>query len=537
MKTNRNLIIVTIITLLAVFASCHRYEYSPQLVEADSLCDVKPDSALKILHLMAKDTTGMNDDNLYYYYLLTLKAADKSFIPHTSDTLARRIVAHYEEDGDERLLPEVYYYAGRVYRDLSDAPQALDYLQKALDLMENDTTNLKLKSVVYSQMGYTAYLCNLYDKALEMHRGCYNCAVHAKDTVGMICGLMDMATCQEMRHHLDSAEVLYSNAMKLAQESDNNELEASLHTQISVMLLSLGKNNDALSHIRKSLEYDNPNNRSVTYSVARNIYDKLGNEDSAFLYSIKALKYGTIYARQKSYGWLSTYYNKNHNSNLSLLYGNLYKKTTDSIFDKTATEAVARMNSLYNYQIREKENVRLKTEKEKSQKLIVILTVGIIFATTLAIIIIMYAKEKRRALHYKLEKYEQIIKEYETIPSVEKQARQETIDSTDILRRIHHILNAPERTERLTDNEWNELRKTINTIYKDFDEKLQDLCRMSRQEYQVCLLLKAGISQVDIAYLLIKSESAISSIRRRLHERAFGKVKNAKEWDDFIHSL
>ena len=100
----------------------------------------------------------MDDDNLYYYYLLTLKAADKSFVTHTSDTLARRIVAHYEEGGDERLLPEVYYYAGRVYRDIGDAPQALDYLQKALDLMENDTTNLKLKSVVYSQMGYTAYL-------------------------------------------------------------------------------------------------------------------------------------------------------------------------------------------------------------------------------------------------------------------------------------------------------------------------------------------------------------------------------------------
>ncbi len=486
---------------------------------------------------MAKDTTGMNDDNLYYYLLLTLKAADKSFIPHTSDTLARRIVAHYEDGGDERLLPEVYYYAGRVYRDLSDAPQALDYFQKALDLMENDTTNLKLKSVVYSQMGYTAYLCNLYDKALEMHRGCYNCAVHAKDTVSMIYGLMDMATCQEMRHHLDSAEVLYSNAMKLAQESDNNELEASLHTQISVMLLSLGKNNDALSHIRKSLEYDDPENRSATFSTAVDVYDKLSIEDTSFFYNTEALKYGTIYARKTAYGWFATYYAKHKQPDKSLKYSILYKQATDSVNKITATEAVARMNSLYNYQIREKENVRLKTEKEKSQKLIVILTVGIIFATTLAIIIIMYAKEKRRALHYKLEKYEQIIKEYETIPSVEKQARQETIDSTDILRRIHHILNAPERTERLTDNEWNELRKTINTIYKDFDEKLQDLCRMSRQEYQVCLLLKAGISQVDIAYLLIKSESAISSIRRRLHERAFGKVKNAKEWDDFIHSL
>ena len=28
------------------------------------------------------------------------------------------------------LLPEAYYYAGRVYADLGNAPQALDYYQK-----------------------------------------------------------------------------------------------------------------------------------------------------------------------------------------------------------------------------------------------------------------------------------------------------------------------------------------------------------------------------------------------------------------------
>ncbi len=492
---------------------------------------------MKILHLMAKDTTGMNDDNLYYYHLLTLKAADKSFIPHTSDTLARRIVAHYEEGGDERLLPEVYYYAGRVYRDLSDAPQALDYLQKALDLMENDTTNLKLKSVVYSQMGYTAYLCNLYDKALEMHRGCYNCAVHAKDTVGMIYGLMDIATCYIRKHVEDSAYIIYKKTLKIGEIYSDKKLLASIKSQLASLQYSQGLYEEALSNIRYSLKHSNPQNMSPVFCITADVFAALYKTDSALYYYRKILEVGNIYAKQDAYKWLSHFYQKKGKIKEALIYTDYYKNTLDSVYKITATEAVARMNSLYNYQIREKENVRLKTEKEKSQKLIVILTVGIIFATTLAIIIIMYAKEKRRALHYKLEKYEQIIKEYETIPSVEKQARQETINSTDILRRIHHILNAPERTERLTDNEWNELRKTINTIYKDFDEKLQDLCRMSRQEYQVCLLLKAGISQVDIAYLLIKSESAISSIRRRLHERAFGKVKNAKEWDDFIHSL
>lgn len=536
MKTNRNLIIVTIITLLAVFASCHRYEYSPQLVEADSLCEVKPDSAVKVLRFMAKDTAVMNDDNLYYYLLLTLKAADKSFVTHTSDTLARRIVAHYEEGGDERLLPEVYYYAGRVYSDIGDAPQALDYFQKALDLLP-ENTNLKLKSVVYSQMGYTAYLCNLYDKALEMHRGNYECGRLVKDTISMIYGLMDMAVCQEMRHHLDSAEILYSDAMLLAQDSHNEELEASLHTQISVMLLSQGKKDEALQHIRKSIEYDDPDNKSATYSAAVDIFNSLGIEDSAFYYNTEALKYGTIYARKSAYGWFAEYYNRHGKSSLSLKYSKLFKSATDSVNNITATETIARMNSLYNYQIREKEILRLKAEKDKGQRIIILLTIGIVFATLIVFSIIMYSREKRRALKYKLEKYEQIIKEYEAKPSAEKEQEKEEINKSPIVRRIKTILNSPHKTEKLTKEEWNELRITINSIYPEFDNKLRDLCRMTELEYRVCLLLKSGITQVDIAYLVIRSESAISSIRRRLHQKAFGSVKNAREWDAFIHSL
>ena len=522
--------------LSQVLFSCRPKAYLPQLIEADSICESHADSALSLLKRMAKDTATMSLEDRMYYKLLSVKAADKAYITHTSDSLIHQILPYFEDDGDERLLPEVYYYAGRVYSDIGDAPQALDYFQKALDLLP-ENTNLKLKSVVYSQMGYTAYLCNLYDKALEMHRGNYECGRLVKDTISMIYGLMDMAVCQEMRHHLDSAEILYSDAMLLAQDSHNEELEASLHTQISVMLLSQGKKDEALQHIRKSIEYDDPDNKSATYSAVVDIFNSLGIEDSAFYYNTEALKYGTIYARKSAYGWFAEYYNRHGKSSLSLKYSKLFKSATDSVNNITATETIARMNSLYNYQIREKEILRLKAEKDKGQRIIILLTIGIVFATLIVFSIIMYSREKRRALKYKLEKYEQIIKEYEAKPSAEKEQEKEEINKSPIVRRIKTILNSPHKTEKLTKEEWNELRITINSIYPEFDNKLRDLCRMTELEYRVCLLLKSGITQVDIAYLVIRSESAISSIRRRLHQKAFGSVKNAREWDVFIHSL
>lgn len=522
--------------LSQVLFSCRPKAYLPQLIEADSICESHADSALSLLKRMAKDTATMSLEERMYYKLLSVKAADKAYITHTSDSLIRQILPYFEDDGDERLLPEVYYYAGRVYSDIGDAPQALDYFQKALDLLP-ENTNLKLKSVVYSQMGYTAYLCNLYDKALEMHRGNYECGRLVKDTVSMIYGLMDMAVCQEMRHHLDSAEVLYSDAMLLAQDSHNEELKASLHTQISVMLLSQGKKDEALQHIRKSIEYDDPDNRSATYSAARNIYDEISKEDSAFIYNTRAMQCGNIYARQVSYGWLSSYYSKQGNSDSSLYYSILYKQTTDSVLDKTATETVARMNSLYNYQIREKENLRLKSENNKKQNLIVILTLIVLFSIIIVSYTIIYTKEKRRALRFKLEKYEMLLREAENRSNEQKQQRINGISNSDIYSQIRNILNDPFKSIRMSEVQWELLSREVNNAYPGFDIQLRDLCRMSLLEYRVCLLIKIGISPTDIARLIIKSPSSAGSIRSRLYEKAFGKKGTAKEWDKIIAAI
>lgn len=70
-----------------------------------------------------------------YYRLLSIKAYDKAFIPLTSDSLILPVLHYYINRNDKRHLPEAYYYAGRIYRDLGDAPQALDYFEKALDAM------------------------------------------------------------------------------------------------------------------------------------------------------------------------------------------------------------------------------------------------------------------------------------------------------------------------------------------------------------------------------------------------------------------
>lgn len=523
---------------MAFVFACRRPVYSPQLVEADSLCEVnETERALKTLHLLAKDTAQMNDDELFYYHLLTIKASDKLYVPSTSDSLIRRIIAHYENGGDERLLPEVYYYAGRVYSDLGDAPQALDYFQKALDLVENDTTNLKLKSVIYSQMGYTAFFCNIYKRALYFHSKNYEIGKRQKDSISMVYGLMDIGNCYEMMHKLDSAKIVYYKALDIALQTKDKELESTITTQIAAFCHTNNDVQEGLRLIRKAIAFDDIYNRSANYCTAGLLYSAANQEDSAYYYFRKNIQIGNIYAKQTAYKWFSDYYNRKHIPDSTVKYANLFKNITDSIFKITSIEAVEKMNSLYNYQIREKENIRLEKENNRKQWLITILTIIVFFTTITLIYVIMYIREKQRKLKYKLQKYEQTIKEYKKKPQVEKETITNKLDHTDVIIKLKRMLNSPVGITKLSDDDWHNLSVVVNTMHAGFDEKLQDLCKMSEQDYRLCLLLKVGVNPTDISKLLYKSKTGISSIRRKLYSRAFGKKGESAAWDEVIASL
>ena len=220
-----------------------------------------------------------------------------------------------------------------------------------------------------------------------------------------------------------------------------------------------------------------------------------------------------------------------------MIYTDYYKNTLDSVYKITATEAVARMNSLYNYQIREKENIRLKDENQKKQNLILILFTAVLFSIVIISYTIVYTKEKRRALRFKLEKYEMLLQEENKRPAEEKHQRTNNIINSEIYGQIRQIINDPYKSLRMSDELWEELSCEVKNTYPNFDNRLRELCKMSVLDYRVCLLIKIGANPTDIAHLTFKSKSGIGSIRRKLYERAFGKKGESKDWDNVIYSL
>ena len=173
--------------------SCGNHPYPPILQRVDTLVYSDPDSTIILLEQLKGEITLEPETTQMYYQLLTIKAKDKAYITHTSDSLIRQVLHYYENTNDKKHLPEAYYYAGRVYSDLGDAPQALDYYQKAAERLEG-STDYQLLKVVYSQMGELFLFQDVYEEAMEAYRKAYQYAAMIKDNRGMIINLRNIGT-------------------------------------------------------------------------------------------------------------------------------------------------------------------------------------------------------------------------------------------------------------------------------------------------------------------------------------------------------
>ena len=91
--------------------------------------------------------------------------------------------------------------------------------------------------------------------------------------------------------------------------------------------------------------------------------------------------------------------------------------------------------------------------------------------------------------------------------------------------------------ERLRDDDWRQVEQYLRGVYPGFGSQLRSLHPLSELEYRVCLLVKLRIAPKDIAQVLARDVSTISTVRSRLYQKVFGHKGGAKEWDDFVLSI
>lgn len=572
-----------IIALLTLTVhSCIRHSYPPQLATADSLCRTNPDSAMRLLVRMTADTADMGRDDLWYYRLLCIKAADKAYIKHTSSKEADRMLRHYENGGDSRLLPEAYFYAGSVYRDLNDAPQATEYFQKALKCMpENEK---RMKGLCYWNICNLLELQKLYKKALPKLQETYKYSIAIKDTSLLVFTLREMGWCHRMLNHNDSALNIYNKALYIVKRTGNKELAASINVQKASVLKAMGRYDEAETALQLSMTSCNATERSTVLTVASDLYMKTGRKDSAIILIKELAKIGNIDGKQFAYKHLGRHHIKTGNIEEAMESLIKYEALTDSLHKTAAEESVAHMNSLYDYQQKEQENIRLKDENKKSHAFI-LCTITVVIILFLLLLLAKYRNKKKilelnsrnATLKKSLEKYEQQLQENidskeQTIKELEEKKIEtandkekenlilrrnqiycdlitakadrlarieacENLKRTEIYQKLLRTCKDSNSCSKVNDEDWLQLDETINKLYPHWHDVLSKLCKMSKHEYNVCMLLKAEFTPIEISEFTNRSKSAINSTRQRLYQKNFGDKGDPQRWDNLIRSI
>lgn len=520
----------TVFMMLCI--SCNNRRFTKQLDIADSLAAVNTPKTIEILERIKDSVDASCEEDNMRWKLIRVKADVYSFKKFSSDSLIHPVVEYYERhDNDKKKLTEAYYYAGKVYYSTNDIPRAIDYYLKVLNIIPEDEVNLKART--YNQLGYIYASQWLGENSLKMFLKADSCYLVSGDTASCIYTQRDIACAYFDKKEKDSAYYYIDRAIKLAKELNNKDLEIDVYSQKANMYSLEEKYTQAKKLIKYALDYNGYYNKNSVFSIAARTYMGLGHTDSAFTYYNKLISYGNIRTKQQAHRELAKYFINNNNPQNALHHLEQYRIYTDSVNFITSTEVVMQKNNQYNYSLREKENIRLKQENNNKTIAIIILSSFVLITIIIIIFITIFIRIKKK---FKLDKYSLLIEKVSEISGLTQHIQTKMEDSR-IWLRIKQIINNPNEKKKLTDDEWQELDKTINILYPNFNKKLADLCKMNINDYRLCLLLKTGLSLSNIGDFMNLSSSGVNSVRRKLYKRAFGTVTSVKDWDDIISSL
>ena len=571
------------------FLWCRPRRRPPVAAGADSLLNVRPDSMKVVLGTWADSIGHCPERVRMYYNLLRVKADDKAYVTHTSDSLILSIVRYYREQRDKTHLPEALYYAGRTYSDLKDAPRALEYYERAIDVMEHEElTDYNLLSRIYSQMGTLFFYQELYDELPDVLRKAYQCDLILKDSANLVFDLRDIGRSFAVRERQDSAIWYYNRAGEMAQYMQDSILLSMVYGELAGFYVDWGNYPAACEKLQIAWQAVDTLSMPMYYNNTAKYYYNTNQLDSAVYYYRKKLSLHSYSHKASAYQGLAKIARERGDVTQAMEYYDLYMLYDDSLKQSIRTETIHKIDALYNYHKFEKENIKLKKENFNHRNLIFFLVLVALFSLLLFAVFwqknkrkeqtMLLQQEKLKRQQEKLKQYsqeqieenkkkieelswqlenavkgsdqlrmdllmakkEQFEKDNQRIEEMQEIQRRAEGDlyETDVYIKFQDVATGKKMPKCITTDDWRGLQNHVDETYGGFILRLKELCPyISEKELQICLLIKIGITPTQMATIMFCSKQDISSVRSRLYAKLSGVKGSSKQCDQLIQSL
>lgn len=564
-------ILIFLLSLLLLIG-CSENNKDTRLIRISEFVSESPNEALACLDSINYKELSSSDKNFFDF--LTIKAKDKAYIRHTSDSLFIRVHDYYSNYRAEDLYPEVLYYGGRVYSDIGDYPTALKYFQQALDRAET-TNDLKLKNRILSQTGRLLNSLRLYEKAILYITKAIQTDSILNDSVNYMYDTQLLGAINLHTKRYKIAESNFRLARKLALKiSPEDVLQQDMY--LSAIKYYTGDLDSALLLIRPIINNINMIDRNNALAYASSIYLRCGIVDTAYLYAQELINTNS-YNKELGYRILLSPQLKDIISPDSLYpYITQSFSVIEDQFNQHSTQEAFLQNSFYNYQIHEQKHIKAIKKNSILKQTIVFMIIIVLCL----IVFILFLKNRNKTnlleLHEALSNLKTLrtslnldttpnisiettphsspIIQESNIHQLKKQLQEELIalqQTCTNSRVVSPIILKSQAYAKLqsyvsaqkiiVENSplWKELDIIVTKCSANFKYHLQLLTggKLKDTDYHIALLIKCGITPTQMTFLIGKTKGTISYRRESLCLRIFDKKLGSKTFDNIIFSL
>lgn len=581
--------IAIILFSLLLFFSCSDNKIDERLVHLNEIIPESPEEALS--HLDSINYKDLSEANQYFYDLVKIKAEDKAYIKHSSDSIILRVISYYATHDKDKLYTEALYYGGRIYRDMGDSPNALRYFHLALDNLTEREADNNLKARVLSQTGRLLTGISLFDEAIPYIEESLKICELNKDTVNIVYELQLLGGTYLRAKKYRLAEHYFNNAIEMS-----SNLPVSFNAKAKMYLADVkyqtGQLDSALVLIRNTPDLVKPIARNSALAAASEIY--LENEllDSAYIYARELLNSSDSTNKRTAYQVMTSPKLKKLIP-LDTLYQYIseYRELLENYHDDNKIQLAINQQNFYNYQ----QYVIKQKEAEAYNASLLKWIFGISSLCLILGMAVFYYKNKVNKtlveLHLALESIDILNENISqtninstttegNIPESVNDAPESTIkdDSEDTsflttksekelrdklrnkLLSLYNSNKAAKLSEDIIESEaykklqelikqkqilsyedpfWDELEYVVIKSSPQFKENLKLLTqsRLTTIDLHTALLIKCHILPSQMAVLLSRSKGAIVSRRESLCVKIFGEQKGTKVIDGIIRLL
>lgn len=527
--------IALIAILTALLTACTETTgYNTTLVQADSLMNLHPDSALNMLESISTDSLKTKADRAYHALLLT-QARDKNYIVQTDDSLIQVAVRYYDTHENAPLQARAYYCWGSLYRDRNDYSQAIDKYTIALSHINGRSENAELKASLYSNLGYLYYTQGLSTEADSIYQRAELLAKSQKDTASLCYTLSQrgMISLEQGKTYYPKAEQQMQQALSIGKAFSDSTILVPIYHSLSMLYSLMPKPGQALLYAR--LNYSGLKDTQHcyrTFLLLGNAYFINGQYDSAGIFLQKILKAERYYdTKADACMRLSEIAQKKGDMETSIL---LERKRT---MYQDSAQINQQGHDILNTVIAHERNNSNTISKRSTY---ILCTVSTIFLA-ISFVCIFYFRKKH--LQHKAEKkeWEETLqaeiakanlrrkqelaeKERENATLQEKVSqlvvkkpthRQEEYKTSALYIKVSRItkdLQKVETKENLNEEEWSQFTALTNAGWYGIITYLDERYNLSAEEIRICCLYLAQVPVIYMGHFLhIQSRSTIQA--------------------------